>query len=546
MTILIANIGTSDLAVKIDEYEDYYIPVAFAKNQPNLDESNLNETEKFIWENRDQLICEYVCQPLGVNYNRQERGESVIYTYQFREVTKQLFNNYEQWKDKIIPCRILGVITQAVQKFNVKEAYIFVTDQTPEQHQDSIYLFGILQKWLTDNNIDLILHNRTIPKDIPAIALDSLLNYYYDIFHNLSLSYGIEEELLISIKGGTGQMQTALQHQAIASSMQRQIFIDPQLSVKNILSGNPSECILTSYWQYMRSQKYNLVKQLLERWDFDGSIKIIKDWNTTLSFLIDKDVLTKDKIKQNRRILQNVQDVLSSGLSMFNLDLKNAQNIIDNSNLTAEQKANFDSFINQDKYDILLNLYAQCFIYLKKGEIANFLARMGSFYEGVSHRIHKNIGGGGYKYFEKNKIYQRERKRDSVNQLIEYRASNNFQLIKEKEEWKVNKIQLQDNRKPQGILGLLKSLDYWCIRRNDLIHGGEGISQQRITEFNQKRDKKACAFEEILFVMKTILNSSLTGLRKEYKQNFVDNDSYYIYSDIRKWVIDSLMNDGLS
>lgn len=546
MTILIANIGTSDLAVKIGEYDNYYIPIAFAKHQSNLDESNLNEEEKFIWENRDQLICEYVCKPLEVNYNKQEKGESVIYTYEFKEVTKQLLNNYQQWKDKIIPCRILGVITQAVQDFNVKEAYIFVTNQVPTQHQDSIYLFGILDRWLKDNNINLILHNRTIPKDIPAIALDNLLNYYYDIFHNLSLSYGIEEELLISIKGGTGQMQTALQHQAISSSMQRQIFIDPQLSVKNILTGIPSECTLTSYWQYMRSQKYNLVKQLLERWDFDGCIKIIKDWNQTLSFLINKDVITKDKIKQNRRILENVQDILTCGLSMFNLDLENAQNIIHNSNLTGEQLTIFDNFTNYDKYDKLLNLYTQCCIYQQRGEIANFLARMGSFYEEVCHRIHKNIGGGGYEYFEKNQISQRERKRGSVNQLIEYRANNNPHLIQEKNEWENNKIELQDNRNPQGILGLLKSLDYWCSCRNKLIHASLGISQQRIQKFNQTRDKKACAFEEILKVMAIILSSPLTGLRKEYKHNFINTDNYYIYSDVRKWVIDTLMNDGLS
>ncbi len=40
MAILIANIGTSDLAIKID---DYYFPVGFEWNEPNLDKSGLTD-----------------------------------------------------------------------------------------------------------------------------------------------------------------------------------------------------------------------------------------------------------------------------------------------------------------------------------------------------------------------------------------------------------------------------------------------------------------------------------------------------------------------
>ncbi|MBW4598420.1 MAG: hypothetical protein KME29_02100 [Calothrix sp. FI2-JRJ7] len=39
MTILIANIGTSDLLIKID---DYYVPVGFDRSEPNIDNMSVS------------------------------------------------------------------------------------------------------------------------------------------------------------------------------------------------------------------------------------------------------------------------------------------------------------------------------------------------------------------------------------------------------------------------------------------------------------------------------------------------------------------------
>ncbi len=64
MAILIANIGTSDLAIKID---DYYFPVGFDRNEPNLDKSGLTDDESAAWERdfRQSFIENQLCSELG-------------------------------------------------------------------------------------------------------------------------------------------------------------------------------------------------------------------------------------------------------------------------------------------------------------------------------------------------------------------------------------------------------------------------------------------------------------------------------------------------
>ncbi|MEG3861094.1 hypothetical protein [Microcoleus sp. herbarium12] len=297
--ILIANIGTSDIAVKID---DYYIPVGFDRTEPNLNESGLTEDEAIVWDAqfRQSYIIKDLCPELEVTVTKNNQQ-----SFSFRELTQKLLAAYEKdetgtWHDRIRPGRIWGVLKTATQdpKFQVKQAYIFVTDQpefildskSGEQKpnkqgypSDSIHLFSILKKWFEREMPDLELICKVIPQNISAVDRDELLNYYYQFFFQHIRS---EQTILIGIKGGTPQMQLALTMQAIASSVTNQLFINPQLSPKNILRGQASECDFTSYWRYMRSQKYQDAKIILEsRWDFRGAISILDGWLTTLKFL---------------------------------------------------------------------------------------------------------------------------------------------------------------------------------------------------------------------------------------------------------------------
>ncbi|AMW31631.1 hypothetical protein [Arthrospira platensis] len=190
MTILIANIGTSDLALKFNEplkqiqletstsdkdlQQDYFLPVGFDRNEPNLKEaeSQLSTGELLVWQKRYQLVKEQYYQIWKVNT--------------FRELTKCLWEKYtespQEWHDCIRPGRLWGVVKEAVEA-SVRDIYIFLTDQLREVNgeknqgadSDTIYLFEVLNSWLErEFNNKINLHKVVIPQLISPIDQDGL------------------------------------------------------------------------------------------------------------------------------------------------------------------------------------------------------------------------------------------------------------------------------------------------------------------------------------------------------------------------------------
>ena len=152
---------------------------------------------------------------------------------------------------------------------------------------------------------------------------------------------------MISIKGGTPQMQTALRIQAIASSLAKQLFIDPKLSIKQVLAGEASECELTSYWRYMRTQRYQSVKLLLdERWDFDGARQILKDWSKVLEFLDKRQISKEINLSNAKTRIKKIVQALNLGVNYLNLD----NSITKESNPELASDSEFKAWIiNQDE-----------------------------------------------------------------------------------------------------------------------------------------------------------------------------------------------------
>lgn len=527
MAILIANIGTSDLAVKV---EDYYIPVGFDRNEPNIDYDGLTDDQKDMWEDqklRHFYVTDSLCPELNVAVDKDNSRNP----FSFLELTEKLLIAYEKdeekWHERIRPGRISGVIQTAVEKFKVKDIYIFVTKQEPLHPQDSIYLFGILQKWFK-KELDIQLHPEIIPDHIPAVNLDNLLDYYYDVF----VKYiSRDSELFISLKGGTPQMKTAISMQAFASSINKQIFIDPVLSPAKILAGKPSECELTSYWRYMRNQKYQDVKILLEeRWDFDGAIQLIKQWQDTLKFLSSH--LDDLKITQINFLISQVFKALKVANYCFNLDWKTAQRIVNNN--SAKNYGEITNQIKDNNYNLLLNIYTQCRIYDELNQMSNFLVGMNSFYEIVLEKLADNLG-------KKNKYPEKDARHKKLKFVKNEINKNPSQY----ESWPI-------------VEQHLNSLNYWCDKRNRFIHHGEGISKELMREqYSQRKSlhykesyekvdaENACHSDSILGVMTQILKTDFNLLPNQYKKYVGTEADYYIYSAVRKWAIDRLMDEGL-
>ncbi|HBB34726.1 MAG TPA: hypothetical protein DDZ80_25830 [Cyanobacteria bacterium UBA8803] len=572
MTILLANIGTSDLAIEIN---GYYFPVGFDREERNISQPVTDSVEELAWQLRLDEIKKMAQQELGMVLGERENPS-------FRELTHRLLLAYQQepekWHSRLRPNRIFGVIQTAINTpFKVKDAYIFVTDQpekeadgTPNRGypSDTIFLFEILAKWLEREIPQLRLNKWVIPPEISAINQDGLLQYYYHFFQN---AVPKNEFYLISIKGGTPQMQTALKFQAIASANPQQLFIDPILSVHNVLAGKISDCQLTSYWQYFRTQKYQTVQLLLQqRWDFDGAIHILEDWKNILKFL--RKYIVDEQLAWNDDLMARVRQSLKLCIHCFNLDIKTAQELVQHSsNLQLSPQ-----LVSQiSNYNRLLNLYTQCRIYSELDQVANFLARMTSFYEETLFQVNQRLEGN--KYFEGNiekwdlntKVLRQEMGEDLWQEFKQLEGGYNAKLYPPN--LKQNPVvQLMNRyikrsfievlvrfRKShreavlwQEMLGLLKSLDYWVVQRNNLIHSIEGVSKQRMWELWHSRSEKdclACPPNKILQVMTQILKSGFGIIEEDYCKNFVGEQAkYYIYSEVRDWAIAQLVNHIMS
>ncbi|HBL15023.1 MAG TPA: hypothetical protein DD379_27235 [Cyanobacteria bacterium UBA11162] len=572
MTTLIANIGTSDLAIEID---GYYFPVGFDREERNIPQPVTDSVEEAAWQLRFDEIRKLARHELGMVLGDRENPS-------FRELTYRLFIAYQQapeiWHSRLRPNRIFGVIKTAINApFKVKDAYIFVTDH-PEKDpdgspnrgypSDTIFLYDILAKWLEREIPQLKLHKWMIPQEISAINQDRLLNYYYHFFQK---TIHKDEILLISIKGGTPQMQTALKVQAIASSNPQQLFIDPILSIHNVLAGNPSDCQLTSYWQYLRTQKYQTIQLLLkERWDFDGAIQILENWKGILKFL--KKHISDTQLIWNDELMVRVRQNLKLAIHCFNSDSQTAQDLLkDSSKLQLSPQ-----LISQvSDYNRLLNLYTQCRIYWELDQVANFLARMTSFYEETLYQVNQcleceryfeghpekwklntqvmrqEMGESLWKEFKKleggyyAKLHPHNLEREPVVQLMNRYIKRSF--IEVLVRFRSNS---QEAMLWQEMQGLLKQLDYWVVQRNHLIHSVQGVSKQRMWELWRSRresDSEACPPNKILQVMTEISQNNLGIVEEDYCQQFVgETAEYYIYCEVRDWAIAQLMNQGIA
>lgn len=658
MTILIANIGTSDLTVKI---ADCFLPVGFARDEPNENQDSLTEEEKVIWKERLNIVAEKLCPELGVTvYTKDNRS-----SFNFRALTEKLWQAYEQepdrWHDRLYLGRILGSIDRAIA-MGATKGYIFVSDQKPKPHvQDTIYLFQILQKWLQKERPKFEVLAEVIPETVNLIDSDALLNFYYYKFIELSrvstnsqlelnnlkigqivsgrvsgfqdygmflalpnnikglipiskvskeymtrakleAKYYIGERIqaqitkikddgnlefstrdldvmLVSIKGGTPQMVEALKLQAMSvASTQRLFLIDTQANIHRILSGLASECRLTAHWRYMRSQKYETVNQLLGRWDFDGAIAVLRNWQDYLDSLIAERVIDFEDVKNNLASLIPVIKCLEIARAYFNLDIRTVENIVtdhpfDNETFKPEKILADYKHRQQNR---VLHMFTLCRIYWQLDQMFSFLSGVFSCCDVAIENLisrycnkkqfscfdaensyldlpkaREQLGNifwqkfvelevndqnpRGYELTEarytKYRLASRYNKRNFVEALIY--ASNNERSMQDWEQLKSNFIKL----------------DFWGNKRNKFVHSAKGVSKDlMVMEYEYAESQKEldnCHPDEILTVIEDICRSGLLSIERSDYARFTSgaDADCYIYSEIRDWVGQRLAND---
>ncbi|TRU29084.1 MAG: hypothetical protein EWV92_06690 [Microcystis aeruginosa Ma_MB_S_20031200_S102] len=562
MTILLANLGTSDLSIKVTvDSQNYYFPIDFLSNEPNLNKKlkDLDNERRTIWDNMYQgfnyVPNSQVYQDLGFPTQKQA----------VRELTKALQSSYQKeshkWHSLIRPTRIGSVIQKAVA-MGASKAYIFVTNQPTSHPQDTIYLFQIIQQWVQQEYpaFELIQKELQLNLDPQNPNLEDLvLEYYYNQLNEIYLEENSSQEstILVNVKGGTLHQKTALKIQAIASDFKNLLFIDPILDLNQLLEGKNSECQLTSYWLYQRNQKYQTVKLLLQkRWDFDGARVILKDWQETLIYLAKQVPKIASDTQKEQEKLTEILTRLDFAVSCFNLD-KNA--LKDN---------------EQMEHNFWLNLYTQCRIYWGLDEIANFLIRLSSFYEVTLNELIMGLRGqkylinnnqNQYLAFDRNKAsqefcnkfeelepdFKRIKRRDFSYTLVNRYSKRNFvQTLIEIDH--PDRLELW-----QQILASLVKLDYWFDNRNTLIHSGRGVSVQTMINqleegkrnWTDDKDKykpnpyKACHPNNILGEVLNIAvhTYQLLGQKSSPYVGWDKNTPYYLYSQLREEICQQLI-----
>ncbi|MEA5567627.1 hypothetical protein [Anabaena sp. UHCC 0399] len=557
MSILIANIGTSDLAVKI---EDYYFPIKFDRNEPNIKLPPANSNEAALWSQRESFIQEFLCDELKLNNNAS-----------FRDLTHKILENYQQnpdqWHSRLRPGRIWGIIKTAQEKFYVKHVYYFVTDQPPTEvygyPTDTINLAKILNIWLKREILDLQITPIIIPQNIKPVEQDALFNYYYEQLHKISQG---QDKILISLKGGTPQMQIALRIQVMALSVDFQAYLEPELDIVKVLAGKASPCKLNAYWLYIRGQKYQAINQILQRWDFDGSIQLMRSYQEYLQSLIQENVIDVSTV--NDDLIEQVIIALNVAVDCFNLDnFKASQDLKKAENKYLRQSSNLHKLICDDNYDRLLNIYTQCRIFWQLNQIAHFLSRLASFGEEVLHDIIKELGG--LKYFDKinypddwyvnknqveSQLWQIFEKKEGKkgNEKSLYRLPGRFSKWNFVDALINYRNDIVEKTAWQKITESLDRLDYWIDKRNQIIHSSQGVSLESMVKILEKDRKykikyanQACSPTEILTEMTTISQQTARIFNNPVSHYVGLNSPYYIYSDVRDWVLTQLTQDGL-
>ncbi len=582
MNILIANIGTSDLTIQISiEGENYYLPIDYLSNEANIGEkiAKLEPNLQKLWDYKTQrnyietILYPQLGFPVGVKQTSRKLTQIVWEKYQANEIL---------WHPRIKPARIWGVIQKAIG-LGATKGYIFVTNQVtpqnPEGHEkDTIYMYEILLKWLELENIPFKIERKLIDSTIDANRLEPLLSDYekhlkeianVDKLNLLSAELQPKNDLVMaSIKGGTGTMVTALQIQAIDSNFKNLVFIDPELNLENILKGEPSECKLTLYWRHLRSQKYDTVRQLLLRWDFDGAILILDDWQKNLD-LLPSGIVDETNIEASKIAIESANAALNLGLSFINLDRAKTKNI-----LTLNPAISVLSELEHN-YEPWLNLYAQCRIYWELNQVANFLSRLTSFYEELLNYLIIILGGSKYfvgdfydlqlqkSLFETKfwDVFYPYASKDSKFKNHDFEKTNYWL----KDRWGKSRLVTalvefheKESADWEYIKESLLMLEYWVKKRNKMIHLAKGISKTTMWEMleldRESTDKQvkneaiqACNPDEILQVMSEICSVTfeLLGLDDKSCLGYDSTAPYYIYSDIIDWVLHHLETDKL-
>jgi len=250
-TILVATIGTRDLALYCDDYNQQWLNVG------NAFQSNIDQEES---------------QAVTIQYQLEKQGT-------FREITKYLLENWEKYQDRIKPI-IIGKLIEDYQA-KIDTVYLIVTNQEgvalPKYcSKDSLYSGEVIKKYLEKNyNFKVKIFKQGQQNENPS-DFEEMFTWWQKFWDVIDPNKKNNQNLLLCLKGGVNQSSEAARITAITRFEENVIFFDFEEDIQDNLKGNPSP--YTAPFKgvnYLWSRKQAEALRLLDRCDYEGVNSIL-------------------------------------------------------------------------------------------------------------------------------------------------------------------------------------------------------------------------------------------------------------------------------
>jgi len=278
--ILIATIGTRDLALYCKDYNQQWLNVG------NAFQSNLEEEES---------------QAIRVQYQLEKQGS-------FREVTQYLAENWDDYQDKVKPI-IIGKLIDDYQD-KIKTVYLVVTNQegfAPPRYceKDTLYSGQVIKKYLEKNyNFEVKLFYQGQKDENPA-DFEQMFRWWQSFWNVIDPNKKQNKELFLCLKGGVNQSSEAARITAITRFEENVTFFDFEENIQDNLEGKPSP--YTAPFKgvnYLWSRKQAEALSLLERHDYQGVNSILEPYLQD----IDNEYIRKLRPYLQKAIKWNIAD----------------------------------------------------------------------------------------------------------------------------------------------------------------------------------------------------------------------------------------------
>lgn len=279
-TILIATIGTRDLALYCEDYHQQWL------NLGNAFQANIDQKES------QAIKVQY---QLGVEDN-------------FRNVTKYLADNWQDYQDKVKPI-IIGKLIEDYQN-KIKTVYLIVTNQEgfalPRYcEKDTLYSGKIIKKYLQKNyNFEVKILSQGQQDENPA-NFEQMFKWWQNFWNSIDPKNKQDKELLLCLKGGVNQSSEAARITAINRFEEKVTFFDFEENAQENLQGKPSPYTAPfTGINYLWSRKKAEALRLLERYDYEAVNNILEPYYSSKN----NEDTRKIKLYLSKAIKWNITD----------------------------------------------------------------------------------------------------------------------------------------------------------------------------------------------------------------------------------------------